>query len=94
MTTRFFLFGTPGGYSLWESVAGAAMPAKVSRKVVSQAKEIPTLLQSVFKILQKIDDPILIYYAPPERVKREGCRPLNPDEIQKAKQSFFNFCVN
>jgi hypothetical protein len=88
---QFFLFGTAGGgYVLWEKAAGAAMPASVSRQVVSRAKEIPVLMKSVLTVLRNdLDGPIKMEYAPPARVKRRGCRPLNKREIKKAQEAFF-----
>jgi len=87
---QFFLFGTAAGYVLWERAGGAAMPASVSRQVISRAKEIPILMKSVLAVLRKdLNGPIKMEYAPPARVKRRGCRPLKKREIKKAQEAFF-----
>ena len=92
---QFFLFGTPtGSYALWTRVAGASMPAKVSDKVISRAKGIPVLIESVLKVINKTGKIILMNYEPPVRIKKAGYRPLNKREIKKAHKIFLTLCQN
>jgi len=92
MTKQFFLFGTRKGYSLWEQTCGAYMPAKVSRNVVSRAKTIRTLIDSVKEVMEKTSDPIRIDYNPPARAKKTGGRALKKNEIKKAHKIFLALC--